>query len=78
MSAAINHVRLLAPEDFFAPIAVVMKAPRSRPTRMRSRIGISGSDSSTREIPSSAQTRASIMTSPTTELEDNGIVESDC
>jgi len=26
MSAAINHVRLLAPEDFFAPIASVMKA----------------------------------------------------
>ena len=26
MSAAINHVRLLAPEDFFAPIALVMKA----------------------------------------------------
>lgn len=26
MSAAINHVRLLAPEDFFAPIVLVMKA----------------------------------------------------
>lgn len=26
MSAAINHVRLLAPEDFFTPIVLVMKA----------------------------------------------------
>jgi len=30
MSAAINHVRLLAPEDFFAPIALVTKAAPRR------------------------------------------------
>lgn len=35
MSAAINHVRLLAPEDFFAPIALVMKAPPAAATLER-------------------------------------------
>jgi len=42
MSAAINHVRLLAPEDFFAPIASVMKAlarSRSVPFALESEFG---------------------------------------
>lgn len=73
MSGAINHVRLLAPEDFFAPIALIMKA---RPFDGCAPSRNFGKQQQQQQLKILARASWRIMAPG--DDEDNGIVESDC